>query len=65
MSKADILALRSFQVRPLDVSTYHDSYYLNYRELATLLTLSESLAKGAFEPLAIGSMRKNLATDPS
>ena len=45
----------SVQVIPLDVTTPRDSYAWNYRELATLLTLSESLAEGRFEPLTIRS----------
>ena len=36
-----------------------------YRELATLLTLSESLAEGGFETLTIGSMRKNVTIELS
>ena len=35
------------------------------RELAILLTLSESLAEGAFKLLTIGSMRKNFTTELS
>ena len=50
----------SIQVLPLDVTTPRDSYALNYRELATLLILSESLAEVGLEPLTIGSMRKDL-----
>ena len=41
------------------------SYAWNYRELATLLTLSERLAEVGFEPLVIGSMGKHLTTMPS
>ena len=44
----------SVQVLTLNVTTSRDSYAWNYRELATLLTLSESLAKDGFEPLTIG-----------
>ena len=44
----------SIQVLPLDVITPRDSYAWNYRELGTLLTLSESLAEVGFEPLTIG-----------
>ena len=44
----------SAQVLPLDLVPPHDSYALNDRELATLLTLSESLAEDGFEPLSIG-----------
>ena len=40
-----------------------DSYAWNYKELATLLTLSESLAERGFKPLTIGSMRKNATTE--
>ena len=52
----------SVQALPLDVIT-PDSYAWSYRELAALLTQKESLAEGGFEPLAIGSMRKNLLTE--
>ena len=55
----------SVQVLPLDVTTPRDSYTWNYRELATLLVLSESSAEGGLEPLTIGSMRKNLTTEVS
>ena len=48
------------QVLTLDVTTPRDSYAWNYSELATLLTLSESLVEVGLEPLTIGSMRKNL-----
>ena len=54
----------SVQVLPLDVTTFRDSYAWNYRELVTLLTLSESLADVRLEPLTIGSMRKNLTIEP-
>ena len=37
----------------------------NYRELATVLILHESSAERGFEPLVIGSMRKNLTTELS
>ena len=40
-----------------------DSYACNYRELATLLTPTESLAEVELEPLTIGSMHKNLTTE--
>ena len=43
----------------LDVTTPRYSDVWNYRELATLLILSESLAEAGPEPLTIGSMRKN------
>ena len=43
------------QVLPLDLTTPRDSYAWNHRDLATLLTLSESLAEAGFEPLTIGS----------
>ena len=49
-------------VLPLDVSTPRDFYVWNYRDLGTLLTLSESSAECGFEPLTIGSVRKNLTT---
>ena len=39
-----------------------DSYAWNYRELATLPTLSESVAEGGFEPRIIGSLLRNLAS---
>ena len=55
----------SVQVLLLDVTTPRDSYAWNYRELATLLTLSESSAEDAFEPLSMGSMRKNLTNELS
>ena len=55
----------SVQVLPLDVTTPRDSYTRNYRKLATFLTLSESLAAGGFEPLKIGSIRKNPTIEPS
>ena len=42
------------------MSTPPDSYVWNYRELATLLTLSESLAEVVLKSLTIGSMLKNL-----
>ena len=48
----------SVQVLPLDVTTPHDSYAWNCRELATLPILSESLAEDGLELLTIGSMRK-------
>ena len=50
---------------PIDVATTFDSYARNYRELANLLTLSEKLAEDGFEPLIMGSMRKNLTTELS
>ena len=72
MSKVEVWTLRSFfcisssvQVLPLGVTTPRDSYTWNYRELATLLTLSESLAEAGFEPLTMGSMRKNLTIELS
>ena len=55
----------SSQVLPLDVTTPRDFYAWNYRELATLLALSESLAEVGLEPLTTGSMRKNLITELS
>ena len=45
------------------MTTPRDSYAWNYRELATLLTRSESLAECGFEPPTIGSMRKNLTIE--
>ena len=71
MSTVEIWTLRSFrlsssvQVLPFDVTTPRDSYAWNYRELATVLILSESLAKGGFESMTIGSMRKNLTIELS
>ena len=35
------------------------------RELATIPILSEDFAEGGFEPLTIGSMRKNLTSELS
>ena len=55
----------SIRVLSLNVTTPRDSYAWNYRELATLLILSESLAKVGREPLTMGSMRKNLTTELS
>lgn len=37
----------------------------NYRELATCLILSKNLAKGEFEQLGVGSMRKNVINELS
>ena len=71
MSKVETWTLRSFclsssvQAFPLDVTTSRDFYAWNYRELATLLTLSASLAEVGLEPLTIGSMRKNLTIEIS
>ena len=45
------------------MTTPRDSYTWNYRELATLLTLSESITEVGLEPLTIGSMRKNLTIE--
>ena len=42
-----------------------DSYVWNYREQATLLSVSESLAEVGLEPLTVGSMRKNLTIELS
>ena len=47
---------------PFAVTTLRDSYACYYRELATLLTLSVGLAERGLEPLAIGSIRKNLTS---
>ena len=55
----------SVQVLPLDVTSPRDSNAWNYRELTTLLTLSESLAEVGLEPLTVGSIRKNLAIELS
>ena len=70
MSKIEISTLRSFLLIkqcPGPSSRYGitpcDFYALNYREMATLLTLSEALAGGGFEPLTIGSIRKNLTAE--
>ena len=51
------------QVVLLDVITPCDIYAWNYRELATLFTLNESLPEGGFEPMTIGHMAKNLTTE--
>lgn len=50
----------SLQVLHLDMTTPHDSYDWNSIELATLLTLTESLAEGRLEPLTV--VHKNLTT---
>ena len=42
-----------------------NSYALNYRELATLLTQSEILAEDGLKPLIIESMCKNLTNEIS
>ena len=55
----------STQVIPLYVTTLRDSYTWNYRELAILLTPSESLVEVRLEPLTIWSMRKNLTIEQS
>ena len=56
MASGEALCLTSsIHVLPLDVTIPHDSYAWNYRELATLVTLTESLAEGGFEPLIIQS----------
>ena len=47
------------------MTTPRDSHAYNYRELVTLLTLSESLAEEGLEPLTIGSMRKDHTIDLS
>ena len=47
------------------MTTPSDSYAWNYRELTTLLTLSESLAEVGLEPLTIGSIRKSLTIEIS
>ena len=60
-----LLLIDQCQILPLGVITSRDSYPWNYRELATLLTLSESLAEDEFETLTIGSIRNNLFTQPS
>ena len=39
------------------MTTPRDSYTWNYRELATLLTLSDSLVEVGLEPLTIGSIQ--------
>ena len=46
----------SVHALPLDLTTPRDSYAWNYRELTTLLTLSEISAESGFELLTIGSM---------
>ena len=51
---------------PLGGTAPRDSYAWNCKELATLLTLSESLAKSGFQPLTIGSItRRNLTIEQS
>ena len=55
--KEAFLLIEQFQNIPLDVTTPRDSYAWNYRELTTLLALSEGLAEGGFEPLTIRSMQ--------
>ena len=71
MSKEEIWTLEAFclsssvQVLPLGVTIPRDSYAWKYREMVTVLTLSESLAEVGFEPLTIGSMRKSLAVELS
>ena len=72
MAKVDIWTLRSFLLIkqcPGPSSqcdhTPRDPYTWNCRELATLLTLSESLAEVGLKPLTIGSMRKNLTIELS
>ena len=47
------------------MTTPRDSYAWNDIGMVTLLTLSESVAEGGFQPLTITSMRKNLNTSPS
>ena len=42
------------------MNTIRDSYASNYRELATPLTLSESLAEVGLEPLTIVSFSGNI-----
>ena len=44
------------------MTTPRDSYSQSCRELGSLLTLSEISVEGGFEPLTIGSMRKNHLT---
>ena len=47
------------------MTTLRASYAWNHRELATLLTLSESLAEVGLEPLTIGPMHKSLTIELS
>ena len=42
------------------MTTPRDSYAWNYRDLATLVTLNETLAAVGFEPLTIRLTRKKL-----
>ena len=66
--KVEIWTLRSFLLIdqcPGPSSRCDHTYAWNNRELATLLTLSEGLVEGRFEPLTKGSMRKNLTTELS
>ena len=71
MSNVEILTLRSFLVSeqcPGPSSRCDQlswSYAWNYRELATLPTLSDILAEGGLEPLNIESMGKNITTELS
>ena len=53
------------QVLPLGVTRTRDSDAWNYRGLAILFTLNESLASDGFEPLIIGSMREKLTIELS
>ena len=63
---SSFLLIEQCQALPLNVTAPRDSYAWNYRELATLLALNESLAEAAFEPLTIGAaMCKNLNTELS
>ena len=50
---------------PVPSSSCDHTHVWNYRELATLPILNESLAQGRFGPLTIGSMRKNHTTEQS
>ena len=55
----------SVHALPVDVTTHRDLHPWHYIDLATFLTLSESLIEGGFEPMAIGSMGKPLIAELS
>ena len=55
----------SVHALPVDVTTHRDLHPWNCIDLATFLTLSESLIEGGFEPMAIGSMGKPLIAELS
>ena len=65
MDAETLFAYRPVSRYPLNFNTPRQSYTWNYRELATLINLSEILAECGFEPLIIEPMRKNLTTELS